>query len=400
MWKIAIADDEPKIREGIRELVESFDLSLTVCGEAKNGLEALEIVREQQPDIMLVDICMPKLNGLQLLEKIKTMCPDCRTIIISGYNEFTYAKEAVSLGVYSYILKPVQEQELYETMKKLLGELDADRSRKRFIELANYQLKQHRDYLLGIFFNDWIEGSLTDDEREGQKEFLHVAIGDRAALILVSVLNNRAINLRLEGGRMFDDIYEFALKNILGELLEDCAPVYIFMDRYQNIAGIFHVGGQSMESLRKHVEENMDQILGGVCTIAVRSCEENGFPEAYGEALREVQKELECRPVVTEAKKYLYKHFRDSDLDLNMAARSIGISSAYLSRLMKQELGMSFKDFLTSLRINEAIVLMRSTDRPINEIAETVGYKSQHYFSTAFKHIMGISPSEHRKNIV
>lgn len=112
-----------------------------------------------------------------------------------------------------------------------------------------------------------------------------------------------------------------------------------------------------------------------------------------------MQKALECRPVVTEAKKYLYEHFREPDMELNLVARSIGISPAYLSRLMKQELGMSFKDFLTSLRINEAIVLMRSTGCSINEIADMVGYKSQHYFSTAFKNSMGISPSEHRKNI-
>lgn len=154
-----------------------------------------------------------------------------------------------------------------------------------------------------------------------------------------------------------------------------------------------------MNTIRKHVEEQLEQVLGGTCTIVFRSCEEKRFPEVYGEALKEVQRALECRPVVTEAKKYLYEHFRDSETDLNLVARSIGISPAYLSRLMKQELGMSFKDFLTSLRINEAIVLMRSTSRSISEIADMVGYKSQHYFSTAFKNIMGISPSEHRKNI-
>ena len=107
MWKIVIADDEPKIRQGLRELVESFALPLRVCGEAKNGLEALRIVGEEQPDIALVDICMPKLNGLQLLEQLRSVHPECRTIIVSGYNEFSYAKEAMALGVRSYILKPI-----------------------------------------------------------------------------------------------------------------------------------------------------------------------------------------------------------------------------------------------------------------------------------------------------
>lgn len=399
MWKIVIADDEPKIRQGLKELVESFGLPLKVCGEAKNGLEALRLIKEERPDIALVDICMPKLNGLQLLERIREIHPECRTIIVSGYNEFTYAKEAMTLGVRNYILKPIEEEELYEAINNLIEELSRERSRQRFIDLANYQLEQHREYLQGVFFNDWIEGRLTDSEWEGQKELLSVHIEESAALILVSTQNNRTLSLRMDDSHISDDIYQFALKNILRELLEECGPVYLFVDRYQNVAGICHVDRQELEGFRRHVEESLEQILGGTCTIVIRGCQESIFPEIYGEALKEVQKALECRPVVTEAKKYLYEHFRDPEIDLNLVARSIGISPAYLSRLMKQELGMPFKDFLTSLRINEAIVLMRSTNCSINEIANMVGYKSQHYFSTAFKNSMGISPSEHRKNI-
>lgn len=399
MWKIVIADDEPKIRQGLKELVESFGLPLKVCGEAKNGLEALRLIKEERPDIALVDICMPKLNGLQLLERIREIHPECRTIIVSGYNEFTYAKEAMTLGVRNYILKPIEEEELYEAVNSLIEELDRERVRQRFIDLANYQLEQHREYLQGVFFNDWIEGRLTDSEWEGQKELLSVHVEESAALILVSTQNNRTLSLRMDDSHISDDIYQFALKNILRELLEECGPVYLFVDRYQNVAGICHVDRQELEGFRRHVEESLEQILGGTCTIVIRGCQESIFPEIYGEALKEVQKALECRPVVTEAKKYLYEHFRDPEIDLNLVARSIGISPAYLSRLMKQELGMPFKDFLTSLRINEAIVLMRSTNCSINEIANMVGYKSQHYFSTAFKNSMGISPSEHRKNI-
>lgn len=207
MWKIVIADDEPKIRQGLRELVESFELPLKVCGEAKNGLEALRVTQEERPDMALVDICMPKLNGLQLLERIREVHPECRTIIVSGYNEFTYAKEALTLGVRSYILKPVGEEELYEAIRSLIEELSRERAKQRFIDLANYQLEQHREYLQGVFFNDWIEGRLSDSEREGQKELLSVDIGEEAALILVSTQNNRTLSLRMDESHISDNVY-------------------------------------------------------------------------------------------------------------------------------------------------------------------------------------------------
>ncbi len=398
-WKTVIADDEPKIREGLRSLAESFDLQLEVCGEAKNGVEALALIERESPDLALVDICMPKLNGLQLIERIRAVQPDCRVIVVSGYNEFAYAKEAMALGVRAYILKPVAEQELYDTIHDLTQEMDRERVKQRFIDLANYQLEQHREYLQGVFFNDWMEGKLTREELEGQKELLQIDFGESTALILVSDQNGRGVSLRMNESSISEDVYQFALSRLLEELLEEYFPAYFFTDRYQNVVGIFHHYGKSMEFLRHHVEKGLEQMLGGQCTVAVEKCEEKAVPEVYARILREVQRDLECRPVVTEAKKYLYEHFTDPDLDLNLVARSIGISPAYLSRLMKQELGMSFRDFLTSLRINEAIVLMRNTGLSINEIADKVGYKNQHYFSTAFKNSMGISPSEHRKNI-
>ena len=80
-------------------------------------------------------------------------------------------------------------------------------------------------------------------------------------------------------------------------------------------------------------------------------------------------------------------------------AAAIGCNPSYLSRVMKQELGMSFKDFLTMLRISEAIHLMRNQEFSLNQIAEKVGYSNQHYFSAAFKNCQGVSPSEFRRNL-
>lgn len=124
MWNVLIADDEPKIRQGLRETMEGFGLPVSVCAEARNGADALEKIKEFHPDIILLDICMPKLSGIQLLEEIRKTEQECQVIIISGFNEFGYAKQAIRLGVSEYLLKPIVEEELKNAVLAVIKELE------------------------------------------------------------------------------------------------------------------------------------------------------------------------------------------------------------------------------------------------------------------------------------
>ncbi|MCV4566526.1 AraC family transcriptional regulator, partial [Escherichia coli] len=90
-------------------------------------------------------------------------------------------------------------------------------------------------------------------------------------------------------------------------------------------------------------------------------------------------------------------HFSDPKLTLESVAQSLNVSPVYLSRIIKQELGVSFVNLLTEIRIKKAIQLLTSTDLTINEISERVGYDTQHYFSTAFKKAVGMPPNQYRK---
>ena len=124
------------------------------------------------------------------------------------------------------------------------------------------------------------------------------------------------------------------------------------------------------------------------------------LPDISREMRREVQKMQECRPIVQDVRKYIYANYQDRNLDLRQVSHAIGCNSSYISRIMKQELGISFKDFLTRLRISQAVRLMEDRELSINQIAEKVGYSNQHYFSAAFKNCQGMSPSEFRKNML
>ncbi len=123
MADIIVADDEIAIRQGLKKLVESYDLGLSCVGVASNGIEALELIRAKRPDIALVDINMPLMNGLELIEQAKELIPEGKIIIISGYDKFDFVRQALRLGVYDYLLKPINHGSLYITLKEVLNSM-------------------------------------------------------------------------------------------------------------------------------------------------------------------------------------------------------------------------------------------------------------------------------------
>lgn len=397
MWKVLIADDEPKIRQGLKATLEQFDLPVVVCGEAKNGLEALEKTREQEPDILLVDICMPKLSGIKFLEEIKKLNLDCMMIVISGFNEFSYAKQAIRLGVSSYLLKPIAEAELRDALEEVVKELEKTRKSRKFMELVRQQIHQNRNYLRDVFFNDWIDGKLSGSEWQEQMEFLGITIPETFLLTLISVQPGYAG--KLGGSSVTEELYKITLEKVMRDLVGEYKPVYVFMNRYQDIVGILGGYRDETEILRRHLGEEIEKLVGGKCCVQIKICGRTEIAEVYEGMRKYARKVMECRPIVMDARKYIYEHYGQRELDLTQVAAAIGCNPSYLSRMMKQELGISFKDFLTMLRINEAIHLMRNPGLSLNQIAEKVGYSNQHYFSAAFKNCQGVSPSEFRRNL-
>lgn len=397
MWKVLIADDEPKIRQGLKDTLESFGLPLEICGEAKNGMEALEKTKEYKPDLLLVDICMPKLSGIKFLEEIKKLQLDCCMIIISGFNEFTYAKQAIRLGVSYYLLKPIAEEELRDAVEETIKELGKRKHSKKLMELMDQQIQQNKNYLRDIFFNEWIEGNLSQDEWEEQMDFLGIRIPARFMLVLISVQSGYEASH--SGGTVKEEAYRMTLEKATRDLTEKYKPVYIFMNRYQDIVGI--VGGyrEETEKLRILLTKEMEKLVGGKCCVQIEEGMCDTITNLYEKLRTNAGKIMECRPIVMEARKYIYQYYEQRDLDLTQVAEAIGCNPSYLSRIMKQELGISFKDFLTMLRISRAIQLMRNPELSINQIAEKVGYSNQHYFSAAFKNCQGVSPSEYRRNL-
>ena len=121
MIRLLLIDDEQPIREGIRARLTHAGFAFDEVFEASDGLEALALMQDHPFDIVLSDIRMPKLGGLELLREMKRRSMTARTILFSGHADFTYAREAITLGVVDYLLKPVSETELSEAMRKAIA---------------------------------------------------------------------------------------------------------------------------------------------------------------------------------------------------------------------------------------------------------------------------------------
>src|SRR5690625_374146 len=131
MIKVLIIDDEPMICKGLSDKIDWKNMGCAVCGIAMNGLEGKKKINELKPDIVISDIIMPGCTGLELAEYVYEFHKDIMMILLSGYDEFTFAKEALKYNVFDYILKPTDKEEVKIIIKKAMEVLDQRRNQKK-----------------------------------------------------------------------------------------------------------------------------------------------------------------------------------------------------------------------------------------------------------------------------
>ncbi len=127
-FTVVVAEDEELILNNLVQKIEHTNLNFKVIGTAQTGVEALELVQELSPEVLITDIRMPAMTGLTLLNHVHQQYPFIKTIIISGFSDFSYARTAIQYGVHNYLLKPVDSDELFTTLQELTVALSAKRN--------------------------------------------------------------------------------------------------------------------------------------------------------------------------------------------------------------------------------------------------------------------------------
>jgi two-component system response regulator YesN len=394
MWKVIIADDEPKIRKGLRQNVDWLSFNMEVIGEAEDGLEALELSEAERPDVLLVDINMPFLNGLEFAEKLLSFLPDSIVIIVTGHDEFVYAQQSLKLGVFDYLLKPVSKEQL----NTVLGLAQERLMEKKYLDWTAQQISKHFPLLKERFLNDWIDGHLSEMEVREQLGFLSVPCAAAFDMLLIKVVEK--IQFYDKSKEWDRQLLLFAVQNIVEDIVREWGSNIVFRDRKDNVIAIFpqdegNRQGDVSEAIINAVERYVKKMV--VVFHKSGNSELMQASMAYEQLFQEAVKENSETPIVMLAQKYIRDHYEREELTLQEVADEIKISSSYLSRLLRQEVGLSFIDYLTQVRIKQAVRLLHDPSLKIYEIAERVGYNGQHYFSTAFKKVLGVSPIEYRK---
>ncbi|OUQ28600.1 DNA-binding response regulator [Lachnoclostridium sp. An131] len=166
IYTVLLVDDEEEVIQVIQKKINWEGLGFSVIGYANNGVKALEMVEEYQPDVVMTDIKMPYMDGLELSKRIKTDFPATKVLIFTGFDEFEYAKEAVHLEIEEYILKPVNSVELTNVFTSLKIKLDQEISEKRSAAVLKNYYMESLPFLKANFYTTLIEGRIRGDEVE------------------------------------------------------------------------------------------------------------------------------------------------------------------------------------------------------------------------------------------
>jgi two-component system response regulator YesN len=393
LWNVIVADDEALIREGIRSAVPWEQMQMTVVGEAEDGEEALELALERGADLMLVDINMPMMDGLSLIRELRVKRPECRVIIVTGHEEFAYAQEAVRLGVDDYVLKPIRIEQLTRVVAAAKKQLELHTTRQKHFELANRQIVKNMQLLRERFCQEWIEGELNAEQIGEQLQFLQLPGATPRLLGAVRWPEVKGGQPHLQENDR--QLFLFAIENIIGEILSGM-PHVIFRDRAGLIVTVVwdYVAEETLARLEQSIAQYLKiSVLLHFATVTGLT----GVPAAYQEARQGVYQDAQISPLVRRGKLFVQEHYADPDVTLEQAAERLQVSPVYFGRVFKQELGISFGHYLTQTRMKRAIQLLTATDLSVLDVAERVGYHSQHYFSTSFRKQFGMSPLQYRK---
>lgn len=495
MLRIVIVDDEILIREGLARMISKESSEFRIIGTYPDGQHLLHELPTLQIDIVITDIRMPQIDGLELIKRLKASHPQIRSILMSGFVEFNYAREAIRSSAVDYLLKPINKEQLFELLYQLDEEhqirRDKEEQERTRLLLALLLIEDHSSSLLSsitlpqpyfsIFVLKGIPGesvcSYVDNLRHEKKYMfdileirkgLHVWIWYSEKALTESDLQDISSNIRtLSSGyklhvgtsgsytdvanlrQAFSDarlacnagIYNSSNTSHFMNIQEIWRPeigttdlFYAFSEslihelQILNVAGVMDWVHQTFSKMKTQ-HTDLDQIVR-VCQLVeetaskelpefktlykdisgvsldeqIASCMtfseiEGLFTSRFMSVLTEIRSHrLEMSGTAVESVKRWISANYNQHADLNTLANMVFLTPSYLSKLFKQETGLTLTDYIIEIRLRKAKYLLKNAlDLKVHEIGAEVGYGDPAYFNKLFKRVVGVTPNEYKR---
>ncbi|MBM7570303.1 response regulator transcription factor [Aquibacillus albus] len=248
MNKVLLVDDEVFVCKGLRGLIDWEEIGFEICGEANNGEDAFSLIMEIKPDVVITDIKMPAIDGLQLIKSVKqNLDKDIIFIIISGYNDFSYAQQAVRYGVFDFILKPIDNTELEVIMEKLRKKLEADhiensRKEKMVFEQLMVQL---------------LDGSMKESEARELSQKLKIDTNDYFYYVILE-MNNIYTMENTSTSKENSHFFKKIINDTLLSLTKTSQPIHIY-EQQDHAIGLL-ITSNYLDSFNGDIEVFVDEL--------------------------------------------------------------------------------------------------------------------------------------------
>lgn len=251
MVKLMIVEDEEIIREGILQMIDWQAHHIDICASATNGLEALELFPIHQPDLLLTDIRMPQLDGLDLIEQARSRGYNFIPVILSGYNDFNYARKGILLGVVDYVLKPCRPEELLSAVLTAKQQLEEQQSQDETLQQLQLTWAKNRTLAKQQKLTQWI------DQRQVGYENRIITMKELEIKLQPTQLHVGTIQMdqQLMDAKYTPedrDTLQYAIMNILAETLEEL---------YQSKLEYFAYKGHMVWCANLNIEMNNDLLI-------------------------------------------------------------------------------------------------------------------------------------------
>lgn len=534
--KVFLVEDEMVIRRGIKNSIDWEKEGYIFCGEASDGELAYPMIIKEKPDILITDIRMPFMDGLELCKLVKKELPNIKILILSGYDEFDYAKEAIRLGVTEYLLKPISSGKLLEALNGVSESIRREKEDKDLVRKYMEEMRENTEHEKQKFFEQMIAGNLSmaDALETGKKYEMNLSAGMYNLLLFRFTLgkeNRKSGELLGEAEYAIEKlterleyVFEFQrgvedwafllmadneeqmservkeLSKDLEEIMKNYSTIAYFGGIGQPVARLRELEESFREAeralaarftmelnriisvedirmaqnvdtlddieitsfgeiektrtmlekfLNNGAEDEIDEfvdvyinelpeenlksvlmrqyIIMDAYIVMMSFCEKiegiEGEMQAQSEELKNSMKTIQTleeiknyirmllkkiigvrdtisgrrySDIIEIAKDQIRKTYMSDEISLNTIAAEVGMSPSYFSSIFSKEMGKTFVEYLTEIRMDRAKKLLMCSSMKTSEIGYEVGYKDPHYFSYIFKKTQNCTPKEFR----